>query len=870
MYSFPNEEECFLRFLDTRGLGEAGQDGLAEIPRLEAEADLIIVVVKAMDHAQQPVLDILRGVVARHPDWPILVLQTALHEGYPAGHPEYRVPAEYRVPRGVPAAPRHVLPYPYAEPPYPPSVPHDLARSLLAQRELFRDYRDRFVPVDFTLPEDGFEPVDYGLEQLWSVIEELLPLGLRGMLGQTPEARQAVRDDLFRKAQPHIVAYAMAAGGAGAVPLPAVDVPLVLTAQARMLYKIAEIYRQPMDITRMAEIAGALGIGFLTRLGAPRAAETRAPAGTGRGRLGPVCGRFDLRPGRRLVPILRPRSRRREARRGGHSPALRRGIEGKQTLDRRADAASVAPQGTRPMIRGVAKIRAAIALVLLSIPYVLLFAAGSIWLFRNNLLLGWAGLSLAFTAAGWCLLRGLWHKAQPPQVQPDPSWPPQGVEAWKQVERLAAEVEAEDLPLDRPETLAAVVRRVADVVARHYHPDAADPWLETPFPHALRIVELVARDLRRATLGYVPGSHILTIGDLRRLQRLAGMARRSYFWYRIASFVINTPAAFVREARDTVFGQLKDMSTEAVRRWAVGYFVRRTGYYAIQLYSGQMVLEDAQPDDAPLRQSKRDAGQDLQRTGLLDREPLRILVVGQKKSGKSSLINALFGQYRAATDVVPRTDQVEPYVLEYEGLEQAIVLDTAGYDVADPGAACSSPGSIICTAATWSFAFARPLPPRGRPTAVSQRAAGRIPAEPGPPLAGGDYGPDAYRSAASAAGVGPALSARSAEGPKAEQIADAVEAVAADLALPPADVIPVCLLPERIYNVEEALIPAMLDRLPAAQRVKYVRCLRQQRDEQYWRRLWQQTVAAGRVLRDWMQSRKKLPLWSATHRTAPH
>ncbi len=215
MYSFPNEEECFLRFLDTRGLGEAGHDAAAEIPKLEAEADLIVVVVKAMDHAQQPVLEILRGVTARHPDWPILVLQTALHEGYPIGEM------------------RHAIPYPYAEPPYPPAAPHDLARSLLTQRELFRGYRARFVPVDFTLPEDGFVPVDFGLEQLWSVIEELLPLGLRGMLGQTPQARQAIRDDLFRKAQPHIVAYAMAAGGAGAVPLPVVDVPLVLTAQAK-------------------------------------------------------------------------------------------------------------------------------------------------------------------------------------------------------------------------------------------------------------------------------------------------------------------------------------------------------------------------------------------------------------------------------------------------------------------------------------------------------------------------------------------------------------------------------------------------------------------------------------------------------------
>jgi uncharacterized protein (DUF697 family) len=249
MYCFPNEEECLLRFLDTRGLGEAGQDSLAEIPTLEAQADLIVVVVKAMDHAQGHVLGILRGVTARHPDWPLLVLQTALHEGYPAG------------------AMRHAVPYPYAEPPYPPAAPHDLARSLIAQRELFRGYRARFVPVDFTLPEDGFEPVDYGLEQLWSVIEELLPLGLRGMLGQTPEIRQAVRDDLFRKAHPHIVAYAMAAGGAGAVPLPVVDVPLVLTAQARMLYMIAEIYQQPMDLARMAEIAGALGLGFLTRLG---------------------------------------------------------------------------------------------------------------------------------------------------------------------------------------------------------------------------------------------------------------------------------------------------------------------------------------------------------------------------------------------------------------------------------------------------------------------------------------------------------------------------------------------------------------------------------------------------------------------------
>ena len=201
------------------------------------------------------------------------------------------------------------------------------------------------------------------------------------------------------------------------------------------------------------------------------------------------------------------------------------------------------------------------AIVLLCVAYVLLFAAGSIWLFQTNLLLGWAGIAwrVRRPAGTCCAGCGIGPASR---VQPDPAWPPQGMEVWGQVERLAVEIEGEELPLDRPEKFVAVVRRVADVVARHYHPDAADPWLETRLPHVLRIVELVARDLRQATLGYVPGSHILTIGDLRRLQKLAGMAHRSYFWYRIASFVINTPAAFLREARDAVFGRLKDMSTE--------------------------------------------------------------------------------------------------------------------------------------------------------------------------------------------------------------------------------------------------------------------------------------------------------------------
>ena len=68
---------------------------------------------------------------------------------------------------------------------------------------------------------------------------------------------------------------------------------------------------------------------------------------------------------------------------------------------------------------------------------------------------------------------------------------------------------------------------------------------------------------------------------------------------------------------------------------------------------------------------------------------------------------------------------------------------------------------------------------------------------------------------------------------KARQIAEAVRAVADDLALAAEQlVVPVCLRPDAQYNVEEALAPAILESVPEAQRVKYIRCLRQYHKDQ--------------------------------------
>lgn len=249
LYPFPNEEECFLKFLDTRGLGEVAYDPIEDIELFEDQAHLLIVVMKATDHAQQSVLEPLKKIRAAHPNWPLLVVQTALHEAYP----ELSTP--------------HVLPYPYSLSSPPAEVPRDLLRSLAVQREWFQGLPAQFVPVDLTLPEDGFEPESYGLDTLWTAIEDALPLGLRAMLQQTSDVRKSLRNTYFRAAHPHIISYAIAAGSAAIVPIPMVDVPLILAIQAKMFHTVASIYGQKMSRKRMAEISSTLGLGVLARLG---------------------------------------------------------------------------------------------------------------------------------------------------------------------------------------------------------------------------------------------------------------------------------------------------------------------------------------------------------------------------------------------------------------------------------------------------------------------------------------------------------------------------------------------------------------------------------------------------------------------------
>ena len=246
LYDFPSRAPV-VRFLDTRGLGEVGYDPSEDLATCEARAHQLIVVVKVTETRPLAVLEAVREIRRRHPDWPLIIAQTCLHEAYPT--PEHS----------------HVLPYPFAQPDWTERIPAELVRLIRAQQAAFNNLPGNgpvtWTPIDFTRPEDGFDPVDYGLEALWRALEDSAVAGLRARMMADP----GVRNAYDRAAHPQIVGYSIAAAALGTVPL--VDLAALPALQARLLQVLAGIYGLRWTRRSIAEFSSLLGTGIALGLG---------------------------------------------------------------------------------------------------------------------------------------------------------------------------------------------------------------------------------------------------------------------------------------------------------------------------------------------------------------------------------------------------------------------------------------------------------------------------------------------------------------------------------------------------------------------------------------------------------------------------
>ncbi|MEX2287147.1 MAG: GTPase [Planctomycetaceae bacterium] len=249
LFSFPDDDLPIVRFLDTRGLGEAHYDPTADLAQFNESAHLVIVTVRATDQAMEEVHRPLREIRRANPKRPTLLVVTCLHDAYPGQ--------------------QHPNPDPFGSElrPLPTSIPEDLRRCLAAHYQRFDGLFDRAVPIDLTPADEGFTEPDFGGQRLKQAILDLLPTAYRQTLLQMEQLREILGEMHQRRSTPVILAHSALAASAAAVPVPWVDLPVVMAIQSHLAHRLAKLNHQRLDAATFAQVSLAVGGGVAVRMG---------------------------------------------------------------------------------------------------------------------------------------------------------------------------------------------------------------------------------------------------------------------------------------------------------------------------------------------------------------------------------------------------------------------------------------------------------------------------------------------------------------------------------------------------------------------------------------------------------------------------
>jgi uncharacterized protein len=475
------------------------------------------------------------------------------------------------------------------------------------------------------------------------------------------------------------------------------------------------------------------------------------------------------------------------------------------------------------------------AVILFIAPYLIVFGIGTMWMWRHGLIWLWAVGTGIPTLLGLALMERARRIIFPGAAAFSPAAPTAtsvGKEALESVRAISRRLQDMNLPFDQPESLEKAFREaffeVLNTVARHYHPDSDRPALETPVAHVASLVELVAGDFRRTFAGSVPWGKTVTLGRLLWWKEKGNLAWRvtMYLWQlnRLRRMFMRPATAVVQEVQD-LFGQnMTVKSFDGLKRSAIDFCIMKAGEYAVELYSGEFVRDEerrprlsAQVESLPFEQ-----------------EPLQILVVGQVKAGKSSLINALQGEIRAPVDTLPATDEVDLYECRPEGLPPLILRDTPGYGAVEGTFdAFSQLRSeieecdlllIVCSARSAARKADRELLLKIRD--FFQREPNRM--------------------------LPPFLYVLTHIDAVPEHLAgEAASAVAADFEVSPDDIVPICGKWDKLLNLD-GVAAAIQSVLPEAERVKICRCIRQIRKVQDENEIIRQVLHGLRLAGGWV------------------
>lgn len=504
--------------------------------------------------------------------------------------------------------------------------------------------------------------------------------------------------------------------------------------------------------------------------------------------------------------------------------------------------------------------RARIGIVIIGflLPTLLLVPFGSVWLWQNGYLIPWAAVACAVIAGTYLLQRWLLPASPQDSVEPDRTthtetddgnaarqlgWSPLEEKAMEDVERI---VDGLDLKtLQSRDDFLKLAGRTIEAVANRLHPERTNAiWQFTP-PEAFAIIERVSRRLRVFVSESVPFGDKITVAQALTLYRwrgAVGAAEKAWDLWRLLRLA-NPVTAAAHEVRERLSNELVQWGrTEILRRLAAAY-VREVGRAAIDLYGGRLRISAESLGGYTSTGSAADA--DV--IAGVRAEPLRIIVGGQVSAGKSSLINALGQEAKAAVDSLPATEQFTPYALEREGLPAALIIDSPGIDGSEAGMKAFLDKAAECDLVLWVVAANR------ADRDVDQKALNAFRSYFGerlnrrrPPVLLVATHIDRLRPFREWA---PPYDLENPKSDKARTIADALAAIRHDLGFETSDAVAVALLTdERSYNLD-AVWAAIAAAVPEATRAQLLRCITDLKTAGWqWNSAWRQTKNLGGVI----------------------
>jgi len=440
------------------------------------------------------------------------------------------------------------------------------------------------------------------------------------------------------------------------------------------------------------------------------------------------------------------------------------------------------------------------------------------------------------------------------------TWTDRDKNGWKLVQARAKKAEKLDSQkLSDVTFYLQTAQDMAQEMAGFYHPGAKDPVGSLTIPEILAVIELAAHDLAEMVDKYLPGGHLLTINAWRRARQATELYQdASHLGWLISSMFTPISTSIRYLATQVGVSTPWQLLQQNLLLWFYTAYIHRLGTYLIDLNSGRLRVGAKRFRElmAQARQEPGAASQD----GVAPVKALTLVLAGQVKAGKSSLINAILGEERAKTAVLPETAGFTRYQVKPDGIDtQLFLLDT-------PGSGHTGPREDQLRATQEAARQADLIllvlqarnPARQADVELLQALRKYFDANPDlkmPPILGVMTHIDLLFPALEWA---PPYNWQKPERPKEKQIDQAIEALKEQMGDRLAGVVPVCTQPEKIYGIQEWLLPAVIDLLDEAHAVALLRCLRREMDTGQIKKVFQQFLAVGKeAIRIWWEKTKK-------------